>query len=117
MTPISDLVQLSKLETQFLGLEYTQHVQYISGSTASQRKVRKEEIWKSGGELGRGGFGVVKVERCIRGDSQGKVRAVKTVPKLGSSDYYRELEAVALFSHRQVSVLLLSCQNDRFRTR
>ena len=116
MTPFSDLVQLSKLETQFPRPEYTQHIQYVSGSTPSQRKVRKEEIWKSEGELARGGFGVVKVERCIGGDSKGKLRAVKMVPKLGYSNYHRELEAIALFSHRQVSVLVLSFQNYRFRT-
>ena len=112
MTHISDLVQLSKLETQFLGPGYTQHVQDVPGSTPSQRKVRKEEIWKSERELGRGGFGVVKLEGCIQGDSEGRLRAVKKVPKLEGRDYYRELEAVALFSHSKVSLLLSSFCNN-----
>ena len=51
-------------------------------------------------------FGIVWLERCIQGNSEGKVRAVKKVRKLESSDYYRELEAIALFSHSNVSLLL-----------
>ncbi|MCJ1269155.1 hypothetical protein MMC22_009044 [Lobaria immixta] len=97
---MSDLLQVSKLETQFYSdPEYTQHVQYVSGSTPRERKVRKEEKWMRERGLGRGSFGVVWLERCSQGDSKGKVRAVKKVEKLKSSDYYRELEAIALFSH------------------
>ena len=115
MTPISDLVQLSKLETRFhLDPEYTQHVQDVSGITPSQRKVRKEEKWKNERELGRGGFGVVKLQRCIQGDSKGKVRAVKKVPKVESSDFYRELEAVALFSHSKVSLFAIIIFSDLY---
>ena len=58
--------------------------------------------------LGSGSFGIVWLERCIQGNSEGKVRAVKKFRKLESSDYYRELEAIALFSHSNVSLLLLS---------
>ncbi|MCJ1268036.1 hypothetical protein MMC22_007922 [Lobaria immixta] len=65
---------------------------------AKTKKVRKEERWMREKELGRGSSGVVWLERCIQGDSEGKVRAVKKVEKLKSSDYYRELEAIALFS-------------------
>ena len=117
MPPISDLVQVSKLETQFhSNPEYTQHVQYVSGSTARQRKVRMEEKWMEERRLGSGSFGVVWLERCFQGNSEGKVRAVKKVRKLESSDYYRELEAIALFSHSNVSLLLLFFHNLLFHT-
>ena len=115
MAHMSDLLQDSKLETQFYSdPEYTQHVQYVSGSTTRQRKVRKEEKWMRERGLGRGSFGIVWLERCIQGDSEGKVRAVKKVEKLKSSNYYRELEAIALFSHSKVSRLLLSIHNHIF---
>ena len=109
MKPVPDLVQVSKLDTQFcLGPEYVQHIQYVSRSTPRQRRVRKGEIWKRERSLGRGGFGTVELERCIQGESEGKVRAVKKVQKLESSDYFRELEAIALFSHSKVKLLLFS---------
>lgn len=117
MTPIPDLVQVSKLETQLHSdPEYTQHVHYVSGSTPRQRSVRKEERWKRERRLGRGSFGIVWLERCIQGDSEGKVRAVKEVQKFESSDYYRELEAIALFSHNKVSLLLLSIHHPLSHT-
>ena len=107
MTPVPDLVRISKLDTQFyLDLGHTQHVKYVSGNTTTQRRVRKEEKWKKERRLGRGSFGIVWLERCIEGDSKGEVRAVKKILKLESSDYYRELEAIALFSHAKVSLLL-----------
>lgn len=109
MTAISNLVQVLKLETQFRSdPEYTQHVHYVSGNTPGERRVRKKEKWRRESALGRGGFGIVWLERCIQGDNQGKVRAVKKVQKLESSDCYRELEAIALFSHQKVSLLLFS---------
>ena len=115
MTPVPDLVQVSKLDTQFHSdPEYIQHVQYVSGSTPTQRRVRKEERWKRERALGSGGSGIVWLERCIQGDSEGKVRAVKKIQKC--SNYYRELEAIALFSHSKVSLLLLSIQNPLFHT-
>ena len=104
MTPVPDLVQVSKLNTQFHSEpEYTQHVKYTSSSTTNQRKIRKEEKWKRERGLGRGSFGIVWLERCIHGDDNGKVRAVKQIQKLESGDYYRELEAIALFSHTKVN--------------
>lgn len=116
MSFVSDLVQVSKLETQFHSdPEYTQHVHNVSGSTPRQRRVRKEEKWRRERELGRGAFGVVGLQRCIQGDSEGKLRAVKKVPKLESSNYYRELEAIALFSHSKARLLLLSIPSHLFR--
>ena len=108
MTPVPDLVRISKLDTRFHSdPEYTLHVKYVSGSTANQRKVRKEEKWKRQRKLGQGGFGLVWLERCIQGDSEGEVRAVKEIPKRGSGDYYRELEAIALFSYTKVILILI----------
>ena len=104
-TPIPDLVHVSKLDTQFHSdPEYTQHVKYVSSSTTKQRRTRKEEKWKRERGLGQGGFGIVWLEQCIQGDSKGKVRAVKKIPKLKSDNYTRELEAIALFSHTKVSL-------------
>ena len=108
MTPVPDLVQISKLDTQFHSdPQYTQHVKYVSESSTKQRRIRKEEKWKTEKEIGRGSSGIVWLERCIQGDNKGEVRVVKKVQKLESSDYYRELEAIALFSHTKVSLPLL----------
>jgi hypothetical protein len=104
--PIPDLVQISKLDTQFhLNPEYTQHVHYVSEATLRKRKVPKEERWKREKKLGYGSFGTVWLDRCIKGDTEGKLRAVKQVQKFGSSNYNRELEAIALFSHNKVCIL------------
>lgn len=97
----------SKLETQFLSdPEYTQHIEYVSRSSTKERSVRNEEKWKKEKELGQGGAGIVWLERCIQGDSEGKVRAVKKVQKSKASEYYRELEAITLFSLTKASLLL-----------
>ena len=107
MTPVPDLVRITKLDTQFFpDQKCTQHVKYVTKSATERRKVGKEEKWTRGERLGRGSFGIVWLERCIQGDMKGEVRAVKKVQKLDSKDYYRELEAIALFSHTNVSQLL-----------
>lgn len=110
-----DIVLVSKLDTQFCSSPaYTQHVQYVPGSTLERRRVRKEERWGKKKELGSGAFGVVWLEECIRGDGKGKVRAVKKIQKLGGNSYYRELEAIALFSHSKVSVLIFCIIHNLF---
>ena len=107
MTPVPDLVQISKLDTHFHSdPEYILHVKYVAGTTANQRKVRKEEKWKREQKLGRGGFGTVWSEKCIQGGNKGELRAVKEIPKSDSYNYCRELEAVALFSHTNVILML-----------
>ena len=104
MTSQSDLVLLSKLETQSLpDSKCTQHVKYVTGTSSRERRIRKEELWNKEKELGRGGFATVWLERCIRGDDEGELRAVKQVQKVETSDYNRELEAIALFSHSKAS--------------
>lgn len=52
------------------------------------------------------------MEQCIQGDSEGKLRAVKKVQKLESKNYYGELEAIALFSHIKVSILIFCIYNS-----
>jgi hypothetical protein len=113
MPLIPPLVRVSKLDTQFYSNpEYTQHIQYVSVSALERRRVRKEERWRQVGRLGRGSFGGVWMEQCIQGDSEGKLRAVKKVRKLESKNYYRELEAIALFSHIKVSILIFCIYNS-----
>ena len=105
MPPIPDLVQISKLETHFdLDSNCTRHVRYETGTTSRRRRIRKEEKWSREKGLGHGSSGVVWLERCIQGDHEGQVRAVKEVRKPKSDDYYRELEAIALFSHTKVGL-------------
>lgn len=109
MTSVPDLVRISRLETQFYSNpECIQHVKYESTISTNQRSVRKEEKWIKERRLGRGNFGIVWLEQCIQGDTKGEKRAVKQVQKLQASDYYRELEAIALFSHTRVGLLLLN---------
>lgn len=108
MTPVPDLVRISKLDTHFhSNPDYILHVKHVAESPAKQRKVRKEERWKRERRLGRGGFGTVWSEKCIQGDNKGELRAVKEIPKHESYDYYRELEAVALFSHSKVILTII----------
>ena len=105
--PVPDLVKLSKLETQFHSdPDYTQHTTYVCESHRDRRRVRKEERWKRKKRLGRGGFGTVWLEQCILGERKDELRAVKEVPKHGPGDFNKELEAVALFSHTKVILLL-----------
>ena len=107
MTLVPDLVQVSKLETQFdLDSDCTQHVRYTCGNT-SRKKIRQEERWRREKEIGGGGGGVIWLERCLQENNERSVRAVKKVRKFDSSAYYRELEAMALFSHSKVRSLLL----------
>jgi hypothetical protein len=106
--PLPDLVRLSQLDTRFSSSpEYTQHIQYVPGNVRERRRVRKEERWKRVRRLGRGTFGDVWLEQCIQGDTEGEVRAVKKIQKLDRNNYYRELEAIALFSHNKVDLSIL----------
>lgn len=106
MAARSDLVLVSKLETQFSSNpDYTQHTRYISGTTSRQRRIPKEERWTAQKRLGSGSYGTVRLESCIHGDKKGELRAVKTIQKREAIEYYRELEAIALFSHDTVCEL------------
>jgi hypothetical protein len=105
MPPISDLVRDSRLETIF-HREYTQHVYYVSGVTPSQRKLRKEELWRRERYIGTGAFGTVWLEKFATQNGEVQHRAVKEIKKSAQNsnaiDYSRELEAIAKFSHAKV---------------
>lgn len=101
MAPTPDTVRLSELKTEFLSDPHlTKHSYHVS--KPGKRKVLQEEVWQRQRELGRGAFGAVYLERCVQGEKTGNVRAVKKIQKVTESNYDRELEAIALFSHRKV---------------
>ena len=104
MASVPDLVRQSKHDAQFFSNpQYTQHIYHVS--KGGQRKVEEKEQWTRKKALGRGSFGAVYLEECVRGSNEGKVCAVKEIQKPEDSNYYRELEAVALFSYKQVSMI------------
>jgi hypothetical protein len=107
MANIPDLVRLSKLETEFLPQAYVKHVKHVAERRSRRGKVQRDEIWKAEQKLGEGGFGIVRLQRCTQGIDEGSARAVKMLKKSGTSNYYRELEAIALFSHEKVCLTLI----------
>ncbi|EGX96408.1 protein kinase, putative [Cordyceps militaris CM01] len=96
---LPDIVRDAKIEAEIYPNQ-TKNIFYIS--TRSVRKKRIEELWVRDRELGRGGYGIVHLERC-KTDGRTKVRAVKQIRKAAvpgqEFDYLRELEAVMKFSH------------------
>ncbi|CAH0004472.1 unnamed protein product [Clonostachys byssicola] len=100
---LSDLVHDSKIETVVNGT-CTEHIYHEPGRSLHERNKRRVERWEREGTLGKGSFGVVYQERCRGSD---KVRAVKEISKSVAAgeqlDYYRELEAIAKFSHHKYS--------------
>jgi len=103
MSRLPDLVRDSKLDSQFLDGN-TIHLYYESGP--SQRVVLRKEYWKRDHQIGQGAYGNVWLEKCVEGHRKGKQRAVKQIPtaqkRLKTGDYFRELEAIAKFSHAKV---------------
>ncbi|MCJ1470035.1 hypothetical protein MMC07_008680 [Pseudocyphellaria aurata] len=99
-TLVPEVVRDSKLETRVCADEEHTHIEYVTRSSAQHRAaVREEEKWRKERELGQGASGTVYLERCIQGRSEGeRVRAVKKIRKIQVGNYYRELEAIALFS-------------------
>ncbi|RDL30227.1 uncharacterized protein BP5553_10505 [Venustampulla echinocandica] len=100
MLRIPDLVLDSKLHTQFSD-SATIH-SFLETDRSGDRSCRKE-YWRQEKLLGRGGFGEVRLERCVTaGAKQDALRAVKVIKKqliTGiSPDLNRELEAIAKFS-------------------
>jgi hypothetical protein len=102
MSRLPDLVRDSRLETT-LRSKYTSHVYHEADPSSRQRTVERREYWKREKRIGRGGFGLVWLERCVKGKLGVEVRAVKQFPKPNKTkDYIRELEAIAKFSHPRV---------------
>lgn len=102
MSRLPDLVRDSRLETRF-HTKYTSHIYHEADPSSRQRQVERKEYWKREKRIGRGGFGLVWLERCVKGQANAEVRAVKQFPKPAKAkDYVRELEAIAKFSHPRV---------------
>lgn len=102
---LPDIVRDSRLETEFFNA-YTQHIVYVSGYSARERHVPKEERWVRKQFLGQGAYGTVHLERCEQRDGSAKLRAVKQIKKYNVAgrelEYMRELEAISKFSHKRV---------------
>lgn len=102
---LPDIVRDSKLETEIFDA-YTQHIFYISGSSARERHMRREERWVRDQFLGQGAYGTVYLERCEQKDNSSRLRAVKEIKKFVVAgkelEYTRELEAISKFSHQRV---------------
>lgn len=101
---LSDLVADSKLEIEVFA-EHTIQTAFNSNLAKGQRPTREQEKWQRTKQLGEGSFGIVWLEACTAGSSRGKLRAVKELKKPtteGSSNYYKELEAIAKFSQEKV---------------
>ncbi|KAH8121630.1 protein kinase-like protein [Trichoderma asperelloides] len=96
---LSDIVRDWKIETEVYA-EYIKHIFYESGSSARERHIRKEEKWERQKRLGEGGYGTVYLEKCVQGDKQEKLRAVKMI-KSQDFKYSRELDAIIKFSHHK----------------
>ncbi len=105
LSRISDLVQDAELQTRFHP-EYTVHIYTETGPTVQERAILREEYWKRQKFVGGGSYGRVWLEKCVKGQREVELRAVKEVVKSPHAskqiDYHRELEAMSKFSHRKV---------------
>jgi hypothetical protein len=102
----SDLVRDLELKTIFEG-QATLHI--VRGHGTHQSLQEREERWRRKRKIGNGSFGVVWLEECITNDRQVlRLRAVKEIVRKDTSsntiDYGRELEAMAKFSDKEVSI-------------
>jgi hypothetical protein len=101
---ISDLIIDSKLEVEsFDG--HTIQTRLVLNPSKRQRRTRERERWQRIKEPGEGSFGIVWLEECTEGPSSGELQAVKALKKAAASastNYYRELEAIAKFSQEKV---------------
>lgn len=103
MAEVSDLVQDTKLETEF-HQKYVCHIYHEADHSKGQRIVRRREYWRRTKHLGFGGFGSVWLEECVKGEQKGELRAVKQIQRPRNQfECNRELEALAKFSHPRVS--------------
>lgn len=113
MPPVSDLVDLSRLDVHVAGdLRSTVQKQYVRAHGTQPHRHHRgnliETTWRRERTLGQGGGGIVYLEKCtgcspeIAQGRIGQLRAVKRLQKQKDADYYRELEAVALFSLERV---------------
>lgn len=109
MSRLPDLVRDSKIETQIIRDGYCVHTYYDSDPNSLQRAVPRLEHWQRERDIGGGSYGSVHLEKCVRGQRDIQVRAVKKIiiptrQHAKPIDYNRELEAIAKFSQRKVQV-------------
>lgn len=101
----SDLVRDSKLDTIFRQDGITVHSFLEPGSRDGL--MQRKEYWRRERRIGRGGFGQVHLQKCVKGINEGALRAVKLLDKPHKAsvakDLHSELEALAKFSHERVS--------------
>lgn len=109
MARVPDLVSDTELKTHFVP-DYTKetvHSYNESDRVSGRRHIVRTEHWHRRTIIGKGGYGEVWLEKCIKGGESGSsVRAVKQIPTgvhLEKSHYMRELEAIAKFSQSKVS--------------
>ena len=118
MAYASDLVVDSRLETRFPNAELTKHVFYEADPLSNQREIRRTEYWRREKRaIGAGGSAQVWLEECWRGKRKGQLRAVKQIWQPPHSDsnateYHRELEAIAKFSHPNVRLFYSTRNTD-----
>lgn len=106
MPRLPDLVHDSKLATEHKDGS-TIHSMRVSDAT-HYRGSRIEHVhWEEGRNIGSGGQGSVHIERRLNQvkSNQPEVRAVKRIRGATHRQYLHELEAIAKFSHPQVSMV------------
>jgi hypothetical protein len=114
MDRLPDLVRDSKLETCIFDGTIV-HTYYETDSKSLRRAVPRNERWQRQNLIGAGSYGSVWLEKCIQGQRDIELRAVKQIaiaahPRSKSMAYSRELEAIAKFSHQKVRPkLLVAC--------
>ncbi|KAH7131079.1 kinase-like domain-containing protein [Dactylonectria macrodidyma] len=104
---ISDLVVESRIEAAWdPEAEQTTQIRTAVGVSARRRRLKSEETWKRKRILGRGAYGTVWLEECIASSGprhgESDLRAIKEIhkrPHVSTSEFHRELEAIAKFSH------------------
>lgn len=114
MSRLPDLVRDTKLDTVFDG-PFTVHHFDDSDDENDARSTYRSESWESVGQLARGGFCEVLLQKCEQ-DQRGPprdLRAVKVIQRsrLGENnlDYINELEAISKFSQKRVRQQMSSC--------
>ena len=113
MENLPELVRDWKLECDCSDIHNsTLQIRYVTNAAEGLWRQRVEERWQRKHELGRGSCGVVWLEECVSGVSEGQLRAVKELhkaPLSTTSKYYaKELEAIVKFSHERVGSSMTS---------
>ncbi|KAF7558250.1 hypothetical protein G7Z17_g92 [Cylindrodendrum hubeiense] len=106
---VSDLVVDSKIEATWdPEAKHTTQIRTAVGVSARRRRLKTEEKWERKRRLGRGAYGTVWLEKCIESsgprNGESDLRAVKEIhklPNVSTSEFHRELEAIAKFSHER----------------